>query len=189
MIPSALMGGRLAEHGLDHDAMCMQHVSNVQGVIDTGAEDQPAPAADAVLDDLGAGPADDLLDVGHCLQLALDELTAAPANPGDVDLRVGLLGRQRRQPAIADSFADAVGEDDVVEYLAVALVEAAAVEPVRRRSESSDPHVGIELAQVVKQAAIHPIGVVRHEVRFIGDDKVSFADCLGISEHTLNRGK
>ena len=52
----------------------------------------------------------------------------------------GRLRRQRRQPAIPDSLADAVVEDDVVEDLAFAFVEPAGIEPEWRRREPGNPH-------------------------------------------------
>ena len=70
-------------------------------------------------------------------------MNSPPRRPTPLTLisALGRLRRQRRQPAVSDSLADAVVEDDVVEDLAFTFVEPAAVEPERRRREPGHPHV------------------------------------------------
>jgi len=119
--------------------------------------------------DLVAGGADGGVVIRSALELAGDEFTAAPADTADVDLGSGRLRRQRRQPTIPDSLANAVVENDSVEDFAFSFVETATVQPKWRRRESGNPHAArrCQCAQFGKQGAIHAVTVVRYQVCFV----------------------
>ena len=129
--------------------------------------------------------------VGGALEFAGDEFAAAPADVADVDLDLGGLRRQRRQPAVSDSLADAVVEDDVVEDLAVTFVESAAVEPERRRREPSHPHVvgRRQRAQLRQQAAIHSVAVMWYQMRLVDQHQVSRTEPGGVAPDALHPGE
>ena len=120
-------------------------------------------------------------------------MNSPPRRPTSLTLISTLVGlrRQRRQPAVSDSLADAVVEDDVVEDLAFTFVEPAGIEPERRRREPSYPHaVGRgQRAQLRQQAAIHSVAVVRYQVRLVDQHQVSRPEPRGVAPDALHPGE
>ena len=124
-------------------ADCVPHMARMGNA---GAEYQPGSALGTMLDNFGHGGARHLIAINCGLKVLGDELTAARANTTDIKLGRGLLGDHRAEVALLDHVQHRNLICDIGKKPILALVQQAAIQPVRCGGETDDlGEAGVDL--------------------------------------------
>ncbi|GJD74797.1 hypothetical protein CFIICLFH_3033 [Methylobacterium goesingense] len=157
-------------------ALGPDRVAHGSGVGEPGAESEPGASALPVAHHLLHGRAGDPILVDGGLQGARDVVPAAPGHARDVEGRGGGLGDQGREVTLVDQVADIRLVHDGVEQPSRTLVEAAAVQAVRRGGQADHAQIRAGGLQGGEEAAVTGLGVAGDQVGLVHHDEVERSD-------------
>jgi len=164
-----------------------QGLDDVLAVPDAAGEDEDGLSVAGVLDDLGAGAADEVARIHQVLDLTGDELAAPDMEARGVGLCDSGLGSQGREVSADDEFLDAHLVAHVVEEV-VGPADHPARHAERRRREADDAHVRVHDLRIREERLVHPLPIGRNHVRFVDDDEVKRLQLGGALVDRLDAG-
>jgi len=149
--------------------MLLELGEDLAGVRHPRAVEQPAPPLCPQGDDLGHRFAHEARAPKRGLDLALDELTRPPVDPRQVGLGRTAPRHDRDQVSEVDQ---RLHRDVVGHRVEESADQRATVQPVRRRREAEDLHVGVHELEIGQGGPVHGLGASRNQVRLVDQHQV-----------------
>ena len=118
-----------------------------------------------------------------------DELAAAAADAGDVELEPGGLADQGAEIALVDQVADRDLVSDVGKKPFVALVQHAAVEPIGRGGKADHLEVRIDPSERIEEPPIHRVGGARYKMGLVNQNQIALLHVIGAAVDRLDAGE
>ena len=179
----------VAEDGGGGEPARPDRLCDMGGVLDPGAEGEPALPVGAEPHHLVDRRLRDLRQIDRRLQLAGDELAAAAADAGDVEPGLRRLADQRAEEAVVDQPPDRDLIGDIGEERALALVEHAAARPIGRGGEADDLQLRIDPRQRVEKAPVHGVRGRRDQMRLVDQHQIASLHVVGAAMDRLDAGE
>ena len=151
--------------------LTLERFDDVPAMLDASSEDQHALAVLRLLDNLGAGGADQIVLIHQVFGLAGNKLAAPHMQAGCVGFDDAGLGAQRAQIAVADQFLNTNLVADGIEEV-VRLADHPAGHPKWRSRQSNHPQVWIDHLRLGEELAVHAVALGRDHMGFVYQDQI-----------------